>query len=245
MNPATSETSRYYLRSSVYWCWTDEGLAFLDAQSQRYLALSPNDASFLGNFIDDFPGCPSPQLIGAGDDSQTSLPSLLEHRGLLTRDVSLGKPMEPVSIFTREAVSYSEVCSAREHVRLHHVVRLIEAAAYARWRLKHVRFDRLIHAVTVRKRAAVSRSTPTVPNDVRTLASIYWYLRCLVTTSSEKCLLDSLILIDFLARYRIYPEWIVGIRTQPFLAHSWVQAGALVLNDSVEKVRRFFPMLVV
>jgi hypothetical protein len=70
-------------------------------------------------------------------------------------------------------------------------------------------------------------------------------MRPLVITSHDKCLHDSLTLLRFLAAEKLYPSWVVGVRTRPFAAHSWVQSGDLVLNDTHEYVRGFTPILVV
>ena len=81
----------------------------------------------------------------------------------------------------------------------------------------------------------------------RLQSAVAWYLRTrpLLSTAHEQCLKDSLTLIRFLASERLYPQWVIGVRTRPFAAHSWVQEGSLVLNDVHETVRRYTPILVV
>jgi hypothetical protein len=39
--------------------------------------------------------------------------------------------------------------------------------------------------------------------------------------------------------------WVFGVRTWPFEAHCWLQAGTVVLDDTPERVRGFTPILVV
>ena len=73
----------------------------------------------------------------------------------------------------------------------------------------------------------------------------YETLRPFVFTAREKCLLDSLALVMFLAKDGLLPRWVIGVRTGPFGAHSWVQCGTTVLNDQHEYVRQFRPILVV
>jgi hypothetical protein len=75
--------------------------------------------------------------------------------------------------------------------------------------------------------------------------SSYMRLRPFLFTAHDKCLLDSLTLIRFLARRRMFPAWVIGVRTRPFAAHSWVQSAGLVLNDVHEHVRSYTPILVV
>jgi hypothetical protein len=59
------------------------------------------------------------------------------------------------------------------------------------------------------------------------------------------CLFDSLALVEFLARYDIFPDWVFGIQLSPFSAHCWIQRGTTVLNDSVGKVQHYIPMMAV
>ncbi len=75
--------------------------------------------------------------------------------------------------------------------------------------------------------------------------AVFERLRPLAFTSRDRCLYDSLALVNFLAREGLTARWVVGVTAQPFRAHSWVQDGGLVLNDVHENVRRFSPILVV
>ena len=60
---------------------------------------------------------------------------------------------------------------------------------------------------------------------------------------SYLCLFDSLALIHFLARFRVFPDWVFGVTADPFEAHCWVQTGGVVLNDTVERVSAFTPIM--
>lgn len=63
--------------------------------------------------------------------------------------------------------------------------------------------------------------------------------------SNNACLFDSLTLINFLAYFGIFPQWIFGVRSDPFAAHCWVQQDGMVFNDSIEHVIRYKPIMVV
>lgn len=58
-------------------------------------------------------------------------------------------------------------------------------------------------------------------------------------------MLDSLVLIEFLALHDVFPDWVIGVKTLPFTAHSWVQTGRFVLNGNPGYVRGYVPILVV
>jgi hypothetical protein len=59
------------------------------------------------------------------------------------------------------------------------------------------------------------------------------------------CLSDSIALLDLLARRGLAADLVFGVKLNPFAAHCWVQAGDVVLNETVECVRRHTEILVV
>jgi len=59
-----------------------------------------------------------------------------------------------------------------------------------------------------------------------------------------KCLLDSLALLDFLHWQNAEATIVFGINARPFAAHCWVEHRGTVLNDSLDIVSPFTPILV-
>ena len=62
---------------------------------------------------------------------------------------------------------------------------------------------------------------------------------------SGKCLLRSYMLLRHLRRSGLDAVWVFGVRTWPFHAHCWLQCETLVLDDHVERVAAFTPILMV
>lgn len=60
----------------------------------------------------------------------------------------------------------------------------------------------------------------------------------------EACLYRSFMLLRFLGEGGCDADWVFGVRTRPFEAHCWIQAGGVVLNDSLDHVRSYAPILV-
>jgi hypothetical protein len=60
-----------------------------------------------------------------------------------------------------------------------------------------------------------------------------------------KCLLRSFMLLRLLRRHGHNARWVFGVRTWPFRAHCWLQAGDVVLDDDVEALVALTPILVV
>lgn len=66
----------------------------------------------------------------------------------------------------------------------------------------------------------------------------------LLRSAANRCLTHSLALATSLARIGMRPHLVIGVQALPFTAHCWVQNGDAVLNDSLEEVVRFTPILV-
>lgn len=59
------------------------------------------------------------------------------------------------------------------------------------------------------------------------------------------CLLDSIALVRFLARRDLHASIVMGVTCDPFEAHCWVQAGDLLLNETVGDACMYTPIKVV
>ena len=77
------------------------------------------------------------------------------------------------------------------------------------------------------------------------VAESFVYARPLLFSARNACLFDSRTMLELLYYHRIFPTWIFGVHTQPFQAHCWLQLGDLVVNDTVETVSRFTPILAI
>ncbi|ACY13980.1 lasso peptide biosynthesis B2 protein [Haliangium ochraceum] len=221
-------------------CALVEGqLVFLDLRGDRYSCLGPGESAAL--LADVAPG--SPQA-----SQRVELIDALLEAGLFTRNARSGRPLTPrrapapapASDLTGYPIGRAPAIGA------HHTARFIAAAtataARLRWRSLAAIASRL-H--TRKRRARRPRAGAREGMQVSEIVEVYQRLRPLVFTARERCLYDSLVLLEFLAAQRIFPAWVVGVRLHPFAAHSWVQDGAVVVNDSVANVAAFTPILVV
>lgn len=59
------------------------------------------------------------------------------------------------------------------------------------------------------------------------------------------CLYRSVLLLTFLRQADLDAHLVFGVRTWPFSAHCWLQAGDVVFDDPADYVGRFTPILVV
>lgn len=67
----------------------------------------------------------------------------------------------------------------------------------------------------------------------------------LLRSAADRCLPRSIALALCLAARKCRVHVVLGVKLAPFAAHCWVQDGGAVLNDSLEEVQRYSPILVV
>ena len=116
------------------------------------------------------------------------------------------------------------------------------SAARASRELQRQHFQLIVESVRSRKGRAGRRAAALDFERARSLVSVFERLRWFYPRS-YLCLFDSLALIHFLARFQVYPDWVFGVNADPFEAHCWVQAGSVVLNDTVARVSAFTPIM--
>jgi hypothetical protein len=62
---------------------------------------------------------------------------------------------------------------------------------------------------------------------------------------SAKCLLRSFVLLRLLHREGLDAQWVFGVTTWPFRAHCWLQAGEVALDERLDRIAAFTPILAV
>jgi hypothetical protein len=147
-----------------------------------------------------------------------ALATELINRNLMTQDSRNGKRVAPLDIAVSTRALSPAAAGDCIAPHLTYVPSFLFAAAKADYRLRRQSIARVVRSVALRKRI--------YPRD---------YL----------CLFDSLALIEFLAHHGLFPTWVFGVTSDPFLAHCWVQEGDTLMNDTVEHVGPFVPLMTV
>lgn len=98
----------------------------------------------------------------------------------------------------------------------------------------------LDHAVKRRRSEAITRVTPELIRQVQAFHQILPW-----APFQGVCLYRSFFLLAFLRRRALDATWMFGVQTWPFEAHCWLQVGDVVLDDSIDHVRPFTPILAI
>ncbi|KQV46952.1 hypothetical protein ASC95_25910 [Pelomonas sp. Root1217] len=209
----------------------------------KYLGFAGSQLDALGQVIVDWP-CPAAHgnALTLSPATTERLQPLLDQR--LLSQARMPRRTGPLLPEVLDCVDpYADL--ARPPAAVREVLCLAWAAAGAAFWLRRLSLADI--ASRVARLRPHSRSTDDGASTaaLRDAVSAYMRLRPFLFTAHDKCLHDSLTLIRFLARRGMFPAWVIGVRTRPFAAHSWVQSDGLVLNDVHEHVRTYTPILVV
>ena len=124
------------------------------------------------------------------------------------------------------------------------ITRFLRAYLRTRRAIRFEPFQQITQRIATRKAEATTANTPHCESQkVIEIVSIFDVLRAFTFTARLACLFDSLVLIEYLHQYRIYPLWVIGVRTSPFAAHSWLQYGNQVINGAADFAATFTPVL--
>ena len=239
---------RFFLQPHVYACATSDAAIFLDLEHNQYLGLDEPQMRALRRVLKDWE-TDSP-LEHDGQQSEEALAAAIRfadslvQRGLLTKNercarvVDAAKPQRVTASLLDEGDDF-----VNPGVRFSHVWKLMIACGYAAYSLRLRRLDKVVGRVYKRKCRNVSARKTVDLAELRHLTRVFYWLRKFFYTSQDKCLFDSLVLVEFLARHRIFPTWTFGVQSFPFTAHSWVQMGPYVLNGAPPALETFSPIL--
>ncbi|HLS80132.1 MAG TPA: lasso peptide biosynthesis B2 protein [Steroidobacter sp.] len=233
----------YSPSSHVHWRRTEDGIVLLDLNRGRYLGLSELDVQAIAPFVPEWRaeyehGPSANESVAA--NAACIIDSLVRSGILIETDSPISARAAHIPVAT-EALGFDEAFHAPSYT-VKHIAVLALAYMRTQARLRTQPLHAVVRKIRDRKERR-TRSDNADPLAMRNLSQIYLYLRPLIFAAKDRCLLDSLVLVEFLSSHDIYPEWVIGVKTQPFGAHSWVQHDALVLNDTPEKISRFRPIL--
>lgn len=236
----------YLLAPHVYPCVSGQHVVLMDLERDKYVAVAP--AHRLASWVLGWPvgSVQTADAPSAPDGSMDALVSEMLAHGMLVSDPYVGKPAVPVTTVRPLGSLVEFDLDCRPKVTLPQLWRFARSCARAQLSLKLRPIQSIVETVRARKeRAAAAEPREADPARLRPLVTAFARLRPLFYTLRGACLLDSLTLLHFLGQEGIRPDWVFGVKTEPFDAHCWVQQGDVLLNDVPDRVRQYSPILVV
>ena len=167
---------------------------------------------------------------------------MLSGRGILSGSEADGKSATPVQaiVAQRELLDSPGEPAA---VPVGALLRFIAAAIAAKAALRMRSFASVIERVRKRNAAGARTGGPDLVL-ARALVERFMRLRVFLFSAKDECLFDSLALLNFLAWHGVFADWVFGVQARPFCAHCWVQLRDVVINDTIEHVTTYTPIMV-
>jgi transglutaminase superfamily protein len=236
------QTPTYFLSKHAFACKSGSSVVLLDLKADRYLALEDARASSLGGLVAGWPVQATHALSAAQETGSRIVANMLK-RGLLTLERSHGKEFAspPVAAPVDSAIGPAD--AAEMALRLSHFSSFVVALTTAWWHLRRRSMEWIVQDVR-RRRASVAACEGEHELAIRQSARVFDRLRSFTYDARDACLFDSLAMLYFLLGEGFQPQWVIGVRSSPtFTAHSWLQYGGTVLNDSVDHVSVYSPIM--
>lgn len=235
---------RFFLQSHVFLCRGKRHWVILDVQRDKYLCVDRRQFEELGPSLQgwqDGPGSNGHGTAAVSDDAEALARQLLS-LGILSEVTVNAKDARPTPYPLPTQAIDPDLPPGSRRPSCTHAAPFFAASMRASRELRRQSFQLTVESV--RKAKSRHNSGAGQPDMERTLSlvSVFDRLR-LYYPRSYLCLFDSLALIHFLARFGVFPDWVFGVTADPFEAHCWVQSGPLVLNDTVERVSAFTPIM--
>ena len=249
----------YAIAPDVYVCVTADGSVVLDLNRDRYLGMSREQTERLAMAV---PGWPRPIWERLPESSRRTSkldPDADEEcRGLVNEGLLIQSVVDDGPVAARDRVgdgrtrrdmlgewiSVGDEMEVGSAVGFRDVVNFAAAFVWARCSLAWRPIITTVRAVKIRK-AAANLDLEWNPQRIAGFIDVFRTLRPYVFAPEGRCLLHALALVRFLSYYGFYPEWVIGVSTQPWGAHSWVQWDRFLLDTNPEKVCGFTPILAV
>lgn len=229
--------SNVYLSHHTFACEVDGAAVLLNAKAGEYIGIEAADLADL-----------RAQVVGWGPTELqctlelprcSELIERLMSRSFLTENPLDGKPYQKVDLPAISAIPQTISGMRRSRMTQLRAVGAIRTAA------RCLRTGRLYPLL---RRLQLASNGRTAMADLRRAVEVsqsFFATRLWLYTTRGNCLRDSVALRCLLECERVPSTLLIGVSTKPFLAHAWVQADGVVLNDAAEYVRLFTPLLAI
>jgi hypothetical protein len=239
--------SKYFIRKNSFICLAGRYYVVLNLVRDKYLCIEQHEFELLKPWIicrrPDSPASVSDPLSELKPNTQ-NLANELIASGVLTINPTESEDNTYQSVDPPTDTLCRKWDSPGTLRYLAHSPEFFAAARSANRSLQSEPIAQTVQRVFARKQRALTPPSSFPLQKTKQLVAAFNWLRPFYDRQ-YLCLFDSLALLDFLSQYTIYPTWVFGVQSEPFAAHCWVQDKDRLLNDTVERVRLYTPVLAI
>jgi hypothetical protein len=246
MHGAADHPSTYYLSRHVFFCRAARNWIFLDVRNDRYFSIPSLEAESLAQVIDSKrtsrPSDPEARASGYGTHTG-ELVQELARRGVLCTDIRQARALEATVV----APAAFTICGDEESRHQAAATALAAVLAYATLaslQLRWLPLHRILQTVAERARRDPEHARQFDHAAAARLVATYNKARPLFPRK-YLCIYDCLAMLGLFHAHRLYPTWVFGVTEDPFSAHCWLQHGSIVLNDNLDRVNTYTPIMTV
>lgn len=252
----------YRLRSGISFCDVSGQLLFLDIVADRYFCLQPETERGFRNLLAERSLLAGQNLtakqdvttqdnLAAHDARDAASPNAGSnpHRAPLAGMLRSGMLIEtedhalPCPYRPGRHAAVSILDTPGQKARLPAVAAAMMQIIGARFSIRHRTLYSILQAVD-QARCPWPRSGKLEPTELQAAASAF-EMTSRFLRSHDQCLPRSIALAHYLAARNLPAELVMGVKLRPFAAHAWVQSGPWLLNDRIDVIRNYTPILAV
>jgi Transglutaminase-like superfamily len=236
-----------WLSRHVHLCNLDSTIIALDLERDKYLAFRGPAVQSLAAAV---PGWPEPDIdsvrkVSVSSEETSRIIRELVADGVLTPHEANGKKTIPARCGLNAAsIALDQNFPRTRHMRWSDVVTFLASCLSIVWSLRFGSLQNAVENVAAR-RASLSSDVEFDAELAADLVAVFRRLRSFTFGGHKRCLFHALTLIKFLSSYGVCPHFVMGVKLEPWAAHSWVQCGNYILDGTPEQVRFFTPILIV
>ena len=217
------------LRNGLSFCETGGRILFLDVDRDRYFCLAEQSESGFRRLVADEPK-------SATDDV---LLQRLVADGLLVEGPPGERPAACLPVRRPDHSLLDEAARARPGAAVSALFRLSISNLALR-----VLPLRVILARLKRRKSMLARSSA-APHGATLEIAAAFKRSSRIVSPLNLCLPRSVAAAHALLASGVRPDLVIGVRLNPFNAHCWVQCEEALINESLDEVRNFTPILVI
>lgn len=230
--------SSYLLPPHVHFCQRGNAFVFLDLKQDDYTLVNGAAAAALEMLTLQ----PANTLISSGHNLHEDLRELLQG-GLLTTDGNAGRMVAPTQVDVAVEYLVEREALGDVNVTFGQFINFLAACTKAKASLRWRRIEDTVMSVARRKQKHALQDSFDEER-ARRLTAVFLKLRSFFP-ADYLCLFDSLALLEFLAKYRVYPDWVFGVRLEPWAAHCWVQHRHRTFNEDPEEAANYTAIMAI
>lgn len=213
-------------RRSVYFTCIGDVIIFLDSKADEYFYITVDNPDKIITILNKLASreCEGDTFIRSELLSEINSYGVQISREIISRLV----PCQRINHPTADIFGYRGGCSVK--TRFLDYINLICAIVKVKVYLKIFSLDEIFERLR-RRRIKYSNSYNGDVSVMQIHIEKFLKIRPMLYEIKGRCLLDSLVIIEYLAFYKFYPNLVIGVSVNPFEAHAWVQADEYLLND--------------